>query len=400
MKAQALKDRAEIESGKKTFENAQAKEAALEETRKLEAKATADMAAVGRVQYFRSLNVINDYAKAAENYLAAETSVAKRDVYVKEAVKNIEEMMQLVPNSFKGHGGEKGIPSQSRGMTPEKRLAQLREHLDSRLGKMNAEHDAKVRKSAEVPIVQDALTKVNSGQIKQELRALAEATINPRIPAAQRARIVEEATNVLYENSTIAFFERGKLVQNKGTDGNLHQQLFDVAKVERGQGRLDRLIGHVPEGYALVVPKLRSDGKLIEIPRRGGGRPGDKPTFAKEVVEVGGNVPEGVGKGTSFGEILKKFKGAPEPVVAQSANAVEAKAASAVEPATSASVEAAKVEPVGDQVATGSAYEAVAPKTDGVAATETAKPVEPATGAEVTGDATLGKTEVTPESGS
>lgn len=400
MKAQALKDRAEIESGKKTFETAEARAAALEETLKLEAKATADMAKVGKVQYFRSLNVVNEYAKATENYLAAETNAAKRDVYVREAVKNIEEMMQLVPNSFKGHGGEKGIPSQSRGMTPEKRLAQLREHLDSRLGKMNAEHDARVRKSAEVPIVQDALTKVNSGQIKQELRALAEATINPRIPAAQRARIVEEATNTLYENSTIAFFERGKLVQNKGTDGNLHQQLFDVAKVERGQGRLDRLIGHTPEGYALVVPKLRSDGKLIEIARRGGGKPGDKPTFAKEVVQVAGNVPEGVGKGTSFGEILKKFKGAPEPVVAQSANKVEAKAAPAVEPATSASVEAAKVEPVGDHVATGSAYEAVAPKTDAVAAAETARPVELTTGGRTVSDATLGKTELTPESGS
>ncbi len=415
-KKEALDERAAIESGKRTFESPEAREAALEQTRVKEQGAAADLKKVGKIQYFRPLNNVNDYAKAAEGYLAAETNAAKRDVFVKEAVRNIEEMMSTIPNSFKGQGSEKGIASQSRGMTPEKRLAQLREHLDSRLGKMNAEHEAKVKRSTEVPAVQEAFGKISSGHVRESLGALAESTINPRIPAAQRTQIVDQATQALYENSTIAFFERGKLVQNRGSDGQLHQQLFDAAKVERGQGRLDRLEGHTPEGYALVVPKLRSDGKLMELGQRRssaprpGARPGsDRPTYAKEVLEVGGTVPEGVGKGTSFGEILKNFKGEPVKATAYEAVAPKAEpvtvteAAKPVETANGnvpvevakveAPVETAKVEAPVETAKVEAPVETVKIEAPGGAVNANA-PVEP-----TTGDAIIGKVETAPETG-
>jgi hypothetical protein len=346
------------------------------------------------------LNNINEYAKAAEGYLASETNASKRDAFVKEAVKNIEEMMNGVPNSFKGHGSEKGIPSQSRGVTPEKRLAQLREHLDNRLGKMNSEHEAKVKESADQPVVKEAFANITSGLTRQRMLEVAQEAVGRGIPAGRRDQVVAQAASAMYDNSTIAFFERGKLVQNRGSDGQLHQQLFDVAKVERGQGRLDRLQGHMPTGYALVVPKVKFNGSLMELPQRGrsgSGRPGaDRPTFAKEVLEVGGVVPEGVRKGMSFGEILKNFKGEPVAVKAGEAKAGSAYEAVAPKPEVATVAEAAKpVETTGD-AANGNV--GVEPTT----VTEAAKPVEVADAGAPngnTGDAAVGKAETTPKTG-
>ena len=341
VKSEAGRELAAIKSGKRQFADDAARQAALEEAAGKQAKAAADMAKIGNAPYHKPLKLVNEYAKASGDYLAVEKDAQARESFAKTAVQNLETMLSGIKDSRRALDGGPDLPSaaQANGMWAEARLSQIHEHLDRKLKVINDRHTAEVQETAKQvegqPTVQSAVGKVASGELKgmipgvirDDLAGSMPAQMSPEVRAARLSKIgalsADQANiDLVHDNSTILFFENGKLVQNRNrTTGQLGAQFLDVNQYLSGHGRLERFAGHTPEGYVILAPRVRvnREGKLelVVVGNKSDGR----PILAKEVVMAVGTVPEGISKGTSFGRIYNNFRGEPAKPAAVTADA-------------------------------------------------------------------------------
>lgn len=289
-----------IESGHRLFPDIISKDLAFKAASDRFSQATAEVVRIGKIQYVRPMKLIGEYAEAAEQYLqikeavkapcqsstetAANNTFAEQEVlvtsndssngaFVKQIVEHIDDMLSSLPHARQGVKGEPDLAVFD-GLNPVLHLKLIRQHIAKKVTAMDANWAAKVEKATENTVVQQAFSRADSGHFP--------------------------------EDSAIMFFENGKLVQKKGLDGNFYPQFFDVKRYKDGQGRLDRLVGHQPEGYVVIIAKTGADGRPVERLAKG------KTMIVKEVLDLDGVVPEGIAKGTTLGRILRDFRGPVE----------------------------------------------------------------------------------------
>ncbi len=337
-----------IETGKTTFADEAAKQKAIEDLQARQAKARADMQAaqdavknMDRGPYFKAMTAVRNYAAAAENYIATDSDMASQSAFAKQAVKNLEGLLDELPNSRNGVKPPADNLSRRGGQNDLQRLSQIREHLDNRLSDMNSKHEARNRRVVAQPAVSDAFNLVRTGQLREALPGLLQdnlaasqeriasgskpksipdkpwAAIQRRVAAVDTNALASDPANLdkVLQNSTVVFFDReGRVIQDNRGDGKVRARYFDVPKILNGDGRggagVDRLQGEKPVGYAVIAPRVRVsfDGTL-ELEQIGKKTNGD-PIVAKDVLTTGGTVPEGIVRGTSLGRILADYKNA------------------------------------------------------------------------------------------
>jgi hypothetical protein len=338
----AAADLAGIESGKRTFVDEAAKQKAIEElkARQLRAQSDIDSAqdTIKRLgsQYFQAMKGIGRYATAVEDYFAREADAKKRQDFAYEAVKNLEALLDELPQSRQGVKP----PSDNLGRRGHfgkefERVTEIREHVANRLEQMDNKHDGRIKKVLDVPAVSDAFDKVTSGAIRNDLKgAITQNLISSqdRIAGGAKpermadrdwnsiqARIrkldpqalaADQATlDAVHKEASVVFFDQnGKLIGQIGTDKKFRAKYFDVPAILRGPARggagVDRLLGENPVGYAVVAPKVRlSFSGRPELHQIGSNTKG-APVFNKEVVITGGRVPEFATTGTPVNRLF------------------------------------------------------------------------------------------------
>lgn len=340
----------DIEKGKKTFADETAKQKAIEELTARQERARTQITeaqnavkAVGSGQYFQAMKSVQRYASLVEDYYAREPNATARDKYAKEAVAKLETMLDSLPNSRNGLDRSKNLPKRGISGKEMERTTAIREHLEERLAQINTKHDQKLGKVAEIPAVKEAFGRVTTGDgiqglrdhIRESLQASQERiasgpkpsgvadgawrAIQARIAKVDIEQLAANDANVqaVRNNSSVVFFDgQGKLIGQVGTDGKFRPKYFDVPAIEKGLGRggagIDRLIGEEPVGYAVIAPKTRmsfgGNFELLKIPNT---NTKGQPIFNKEVVAVGGTVPEGVEAGTAVNKLMPSRPATP-----------------------------------------------------------------------------------------
>lgn len=265
------------------FDSSEARELAVTQAKNKLEKAMCELVRIGKVQYVRPMKLVQEYADAACKYIDCRNALhnrchtddnsEKRDTFLEQVLLNLEEMLSVIPHAHQGLRGDPDL-SNGIGMEPYARLQEIKEHLLRKANAMDANWANKVDKATACPLVQDIFQQAKSGKLPGD--------------------------------GSIMFFERGKLLQKKGVDGSYYPQFFDVVRYNQGDGRLDRLVGHQPDGYVVIAPKTGPDGEVVERLVKG------RPLVIKEVVMMGGNLPATIEAGTTLGRLLRDFKGPPE----------------------------------------------------------------------------------------
>ncbi len=302
-------EKANIESGRTKFADAEAKGKALEDANTRLAKAKADLSqsrqAVGLrdgdpPKYTQTLKALHKYAEDSANYLAAEKNAPARDAFVKESVANLDALMSNIENVYNGipgkmpdlaRPGAKARPGQPQ-VWPEQRLQQITDHLKTRIENIDSKQNLRVTEVAKTEVFSKLMEMHKAGELPPD-------------------------------GSAIFFLKDGTLLRQKG----LNTPTFvDVARLNQGIGKegagLYRFIDVKEDlgGAVIIKPTLDAQGRPVKI--RGSNIP------KKEVVTTIGTVPPEITTGMPFGNLLNKFpagKAAPvEAAVAKPAPVVAA----------------------------------------------------------------------------
>ncbi len=326
-----------IDSGKRQFADQAGKQQKIDElsARQKELQAENDkvqdsVKRVGSGHYFQAMRGIRRYSAAVEEYFAKEPDAVRRNEFAKEAVRNLESMLDELPKSRQGtrppvdNLGRRGFTGKD-----VERVTEIREHADRRLDQMNHKNDGRNQSLLELKPVKKAFEKVTSGElqealpefIKKQLDVSQERivvrskpagvsdrdwkVIQSRVQAADTAKMASDPAHVeaVMKNSSVVFFDQnGNLIGQVGTDGRFRPKYFDVPNILKGPGRggagIDRLQGESIGGYALIGPQVRlTFGGRFDLQKIGTNSK-NEPIYSKEVMELEGKIPAGVEVGT------------------------------------------------------------------------------------------------------
>ncbi len=318
-----------IESGKTQFADQLAKQQKVEAltARQKELnveieKAQDSVKRVGSGHYFQAMKGIRRYSASVEEFFAKEPDAVRRNEFAKEAVRNLEAMLDELPKARQGTRPPSDNLSR-RGFAGKdiERITQIREHADRRLDQMNHKHEGRNQSLLELKPVKRAFDKVTSGELRNEIpdfvRKQLEASqqristlskpegisdrdwkqIQSRVQSSDIVKMANDPVNVeaVMNNSSVVFFDQqGSLIGQIGTDGRFRPKYFDVPSILRGPGRggagVDRLQGESLGGFAMIGPQVRlTFGGRLELHNIGTNSKAE-PIYSKEVMSFEGKV--------------------------------------------------------------------------------------------------------------
>jgi len=232
--------------------------------------------------YTRALKVVSQYAKAVSKELAQTGDSGKRGHIATQSVAELEGMMNGLPNSYKGFREKLGdLREPGRGVnngSPEKRLADIQEHLEAKTRLLDETRNRQLHDIAEnQPILKEILDRQNGG--------------------------------TLPEDGTIVLFgKNGRFINQPGTRS---PHFIEVSRLaEHGVGAdgagFNRFTNNVDDIAGMVVLKpIYENGVKVQLNK--GNNSGGRPVYKKMVADVFGAVPEEVSVNDNFVQILNKF---------------------------------------------------------------------------------------------
>jgi len=233
------------------------------------------------VKYTRALKSVLQYSRSIGKQLAETSSMAERDVITAQGLKDVEGMMGRLPTSYKGYQGKLPDlmePSRlGRTGSPEKRFAEVQEHLE---GKVSLLDDSRARQVADMAERQPTL--------KEIIRRLEDS----ELPADGSIILIGKDGKYLGPKvGTSPYFIEVSRMKNAGVgaDGG-------------GFNRFEAIQGDI--AGAVVLRPIYENGKPVELPSRSAN---GKPVYKKIVAETFGDVPEGIKPDVNFVEILRRF---------------------------------------------------------------------------------------------
>jgi hypothetical protein len=230
--------------------------------------------------YTRSLKLVSEYARGVSRQMAVMDDAGARGNFAIEAVAQLESMMNRLPNSYKGYQdklpdlpepGPKGAGS------PERRLAMIQEHLESKARLLDQSRNRQIHDMVE-----------SQPTLREVLKRQEEGTL----PA---------------DGTLILFDKNGRFINQPGTRSPHFVEVkrlneggvgADGAGFNRFANSLNDIAG------AVILRPIYENGKPVEVPNRNSN---GKPVYKKTVSDTIGEIPEGIKPELNFTEILRRF---------------------------------------------------------------------------------------------
>ncbi len=232
--------------------------------------------------YTRALKVVSQYAKAVSKELAQTADSGKRGQIATQSVAELEGMMNGLPNSYKGFREKLAdLREPGRGVSngsPEKRLAEIQQHLESKTRLLDETRNRQLHDFAEnQPVLKEILNRQNNG--------------------------------TLPEDGTIVLFgKNGRFINQPGTRS---PHFIEVSRLaEHGVGAdgagFNRFTNNVDDIAGMVVLKpIYENGVKVQLNK--GNNAGGRPVYKKMVADTYGAVPDEIAVNDNFVKILDKF---------------------------------------------------------------------------------------------
>jgi len=233
------------------------------------------------VKYTRALKSVLQYTRSIGKQLAETPDAAMRDAVTQQALTDIEGMMGRLPTSYKGYPGK--LPDLAEPMrggrigSPEKRFADVSEHLESKVSNLDNSRAKQVADMAErQPTLSEIMNRLNTSKLPDD-------------------------------GSIILIGKDGKYL---GPRGGTSPYFIEVARMQAhgvgadggGFNRFEGIQNDI--AGAVVLRPIYEGGKPVELPGRSSN---GKPVYKKVVAETFGDVPTGITQNLNFVDILRRF---------------------------------------------------------------------------------------------
>ncbi|MBS1999801.1 MAG: hypothetical protein JSS86_25950 [Cyanobacteria bacterium SZAS LIN-2] len=233
------------------------------------------------IKYTRALKAVLQYSRSIGKQLAETADMGQRDVITAQGLKDVEGMMSRLPTSYKGYQGK--LPDLTepnrlgRTGSPEKRFAEVQEHLE---GKVSLLDDSRARQVAEMadrqPTLKELVKRLDSAQLPDD-------------------------------GSVILIGKDGKYL---GPQGGTSPYFIEVSRMKAhgvgadggGFNRFEHIQGDI--AGAVILRPIYENGKPVELPSRSAN---GKPVYKKIVADMFGDVPDGIKPDLNFVDILRRF---------------------------------------------------------------------------------------------
>jgi|GEM_PF-572370 len=233
------------------------------------------------IKYTRALKSVLQYSRSIGKQLAETPEMGQRDIITAQGLKDIEGMMSRLPTSYKGYQGK--LPDLmepnrlGRTGSPEKRFAEVQEHLEGKVALLDGSRARQVADMAE-----------RQPTLKEIMRRL-------------------ESTELPDDGSIILIGKDGKYL---GPKGGTSPYFIEVSRMKMhgvgadggGFNRFESIQGDI--AGAVVLRPIYENGKPVELPSRSAN---GKPVYKKTVAETFGDVPTGIVADLNFVDILRRF---------------------------------------------------------------------------------------------
>jgi len=232
--------------------------------------------------YTRALKVVSQYARAVSKELAQTADSGKRGQIATQAVSELEGMMNGLPNSYKGFHDKLGeLREPGRGVnngSPEKRLADIQEHLEAKTRLLDVNRNKQLEDmAAQQPILKEILQR--------------------------------QANGTLPEDGTIVLFgKNGKYINQPNTRS---PHFIEVSRLnEHGVGAdgagFNRFANNMNDIQGMVVLKpIYENGVKVQLNK--GANASGKPVYKKMVADLFGAIPAEITVNDNFVKILDRF---------------------------------------------------------------------------------------------
>jgi hypothetical protein len=268
---------ADIERGTLPKRSNQDPEVMLQEAKERIQRAKEELGDTTQTSYTKAIKQVAEYAKTVSKQLAQTADSNVRGEIAVDAVRSIENLMDRLPNSYKGYTEKLPDLQERTTGSPEMRLTLLKEHLEAKSRLLDQSRNHSLQEMAEShPVL---------NQIVQR-----------------------QAENSLPADGTIILFDKeGHFINQSGTRS---PHFMEVSRWNQGGigadgAGLNRFSQHMDNiGGAVVLRPLYQDGVPVQVPNK---TTNGKPVYKKVVAEVLGDIPQEIQTDMNFVEILRRF---------------------------------------------------------------------------------------------
>jgi len=285
------------------FHDESARTRALDTARAQIAKAQHKLDLTGVPKYAQTVRALRDYAQIAEAQLKRESNIQVRDNIAGQCILHLESMIKAVKNLDKGVNGDLPSVNRSAPFEPIPRLTKIKEHLDEKIGRINANQDKRLDKLVEQNhILTQLQTKLHELPPDAALFFFNSEGLIIKTPMTKPGNLMVGVDRVEYSKTRLR--PDGTFLNSAGEPVKVEMtyKVIDVPRWKNfGNGPngagLDRFVGDDIVGAVVIRPK--EGAKPIQASKR--------VIVEKEVLASIGVVPEDVLPGLSFKQMAKKF---------------------------------------------------------------------------------------------
>ena len=285
------------------FQDESARARALESARVQIGKAQNKLDQAGVPKYAQTVRALRDYAVIAERQLKCEPNAQLRDSLAAKCILHLESMIKAVKNLEKSTNGDLPALNRNSHLEPIPRLIKIKEHLDEKITRINANQDKRLDKLVEHNhILTELLSKLQELPADGALFFFNSEGLIIKTPMSKPGNLLVGQDRIEYPKCRLR--PDGTFLNKDGEPVKVEMtyKVIDVPRWKNfGNGPngagLDRFVGDDIVGAAIIRPK--EGAKPIQANQR--------VIVEKEVVFTIGVVPEEVQTGLSFKQMAKKF---------------------------------------------------------------------------------------------